>query len=318
MKKTINLIIFGLLLLIFGSFMFTFQVRQDQVAFRSTFGGEPKIINEPGLYLKLPWPFQKVFEFDKRVYLEQTDYMQVDSQGSAVMVELYFGWKISDPAKFFESHDGNTPDERVAKAQSDLKAHVEESLEDVLKSKVAGPVYFIPGESSDATDSKLEMAEEEIAKLAKSRAEGMGVSVEFVGFRRVGLPPQGLDEMLNAMVKDWDSKARVSLSEAESKAETIRGESTRKRQEDVETARAQAAASVKATRDKARQNFTEFQKDPLLAEFLIQLDALEKAVKPGATLILDETMGPFPLLQQLDNSLLKTNSTGLVVPPANR
>jgi len=48
------------------------------------------------------------------------------------------------------------------------------------------------------------------------------------------------------------------------------------------------------------------------------LDALEKAVKPGATLILDETMGPFPLLQQLDNSLLKTNSTGLVVPPANR
>jgi len=318
MKKIINIVIFGLLLLIFGSFMFTFQVRQDQVAFRSTFGGEPKIINEPGLYLKLPWPFQKVFEFDKRVYLEQTDYMQVDSQGSAVMVELYFGWKISDPAKFFESHDGNTPDERVAKAQSDLKAHVEESLEDVLKSKVAGPVYFIPSESSDATDSKLEMAEEEIAKLAKSRAEGMGVSVEFVGFRRVGLPPQGLDEMLNAMVKDWDSKARVSLSEAESKAETIRGESTRKRQEDVETARAQAAASVKATRDKARQNFTEFQKDPLLAEFLIQLDALEKAVKPGATLILDETMGPFPLLQQLDNSLLKTNSTGLVVPPANR
>ena len=318
MKKIINIVIFGLLLLIFGSFMFTFQVRQDQVAFRSTFGGEPKIINEPGLYLKLPWPFQKVFEFDKRVYLEQTDYMQVDSQGSAVMVELYFGWKISDPAKFFESHDGNTPDERVAKAQSDLKAHVEESLEDVLKSKVAGPVYFIPGESSDATDSKLEMAEEEIAKLAKSRAEGMGVSVEFVGFRRVGLPPQGLDEMLNAMVKDWDSKAGVSLSEAKSKAETIRGESTRKRQEDVETARAQAAASVKATRDKARQNFTEFQKDPLLAEFLIQLDALEKAVKPGATLILDETMGPFPLLQQLDNSLLKTNSTGLVVPPANR
>ena len=318
MKKIINIVIFGLLLLIFGSFMFTFQVRQDQVAFRSTFGGEPKIINEPGLYLKLPWPFQKVFEFDKRVYLEQTDYMQVDSQGSAVMVELYFGWKISDPAKFFESHDGNTPDERVAKAQSDLKAHVEESLEDVLNSKVAGPVYFIPSESSDATDSKLEMAEEEIAKLAKSRAEGMGVSVEFVGFRRVGLPPQGLDEMLNAMVKDWDSKARVSLSEAESKAETIRGESTRKRQEDVETARAQAAASVKATRDKARQNFTEFQKDPLLAEFLIQLDALEKAVKPGATLILDETMGPFPLLQQLDNSLLKTNSTGLVVPPANR
>ena len=90
MKKIVNISIFALLLLVFGSFMFTFQVRQDQVAFRSTFGGEPKIINEPGLYLKLPWPFQKVFEFDKRVYLEQTDYMQVDSQGSAVMVELYF------------------------------------------------------------------------------------------------------------------------------------------------------------------------------------------------------------------------------------
>ena len=42
MKKTINIIIFGLLLLIFGSFMFTFQVRQDEVAFLSTSGSASK------------------------------------------------------------------------------------------------------------------------------------------------------------------------------------------------------------------------------------------------------------------------------------
>ncbi|SVC13475.1 uncharacterized protein METZ01_LOCUS266329, partial [marine metagenome] len=54
MKKTINIIIFGLLLLIFGSYMFTFQVRQDQVAFLSKSGSAGKPIEKTGLHFKLP------------------------------------------------------------------------------------------------------------------------------------------------------------------------------------------------------------------------------------------------------------------------
>ena len=56
MKKTVNIVVFALLLLIFGSFMVTFQVRQDEVAFVETNGQTGEPINEPGLKFKLPWP----------------------------------------------------------------------------------------------------------------------------------------------------------------------------------------------------------------------------------------------------------------------
>ena len=47
MKKAVNIIIFGLLLLIFGSYMFTYQVRQDEIAFVNTLGKDSDPIEKP-------------------------------------------------------------------------------------------------------------------------------------------------------------------------------------------------------------------------------------------------------------------------------
>ena len=49
MKKAVNIIIFGLLLLIFGSYMFTYQVRQDEIAFVNTLGKDSDPIEKPVL-----------------------------------------------------------------------------------------------------------------------------------------------------------------------------------------------------------------------------------------------------------------------------
>ena len=77
MKKAVNIIIFGLLLLIFGSYMFTYQVRQDEIAFVNTLGKDSDPIEEPGLRAKWPWPIQSVYKFDKRVHVKTTRYDQV-------------------------------------------------------------------------------------------------------------------------------------------------------------------------------------------------------------------------------------------------
>ena len=139
MKKTVNIVIFGLLLLIFGSYMFTYQVRQDQVAFLSTLGGKPRTIKEPGPGLRLPWPFQKLEVFDKRVHLETTEYVEKATKDSDVMIQLYYGWKIDDPALFYNSHEGDGPKARVKKARGDLEKEILESLDQELKAEEAGP-----------------------------------------------------------------------------------------------------------------------------------------------------------------------------------
>ena len=126
MKKVVNIIIFGLLLLIFGSYMFTYQVRQDEIAFVNTLGKDSDPIEEPGLRAKWPWPIQSVYKFDKRVHVKTTRYDQVmtsagENEGSAsVMMQFYFGWKIDDPSLFMKGTKGSDSEARLRDAEKQL------------------------------------------------------------------------------------------------------------------------------------------------------------------------------------------------------
>ena len=62
-RNPLTLIIGLLLILIFGLLLFAFQVRTTEVAVVTTFGNPTRPITEPGLYLKWPWPIQKVWWF---------------------------------------------------------------------------------------------------------------------------------------------------------------------------------------------------------------------------------------------------------------
>jgi membrane protease subunit HflC len=321
MKKTINIVIFGMLLLIFGSFMFTFQVRQDQVAFLSTTGGEPKIITKPGLYFKFPRPFQKLYEFDNRVHLEITEYTQMDSKsGSSVMLELYFGWKIEDkdPASFFTSFKGDNAKKRVENAAKDLKQLVQASGADVIKDHDTGVGFFIPGKDGTQPGNAhqaLEQTEQEILTQARAKAAGKGVEIKFVGIRRVGVPQNSLDTVLDTMVREWISKANHEKKDAFTEASSITNNAVMDRTRQVETAKLEAAQRVNLAQDEARKKFEVFKKDPVLAQFLMELDALEQSVKNQTTLILDETMGAFPLLRGLNTPFLKLDQNGTTIPP---
>ena len=86
--------------------VFSFQLNQTEVAVVTTFG-RPAVVTEPGLHFRWPFPFQKVYRFDKRIRcyegssgkLEET----VTSDGHNIIVGIYVNYRISDVAKFFSS-----------------------------------------------------------------------------------------------------------------------------------------------------------------------------------------------------------------------
>ena len=317
MKKTINIVIFGLLLLIFGSFMFTFQVRQDEVAFLSTGGGKPRIYDKPGLKLRLPWPFQQLYKFDQRVHLETTEYEEMTSQNrSSVVMQLYFGWKIEDPDAFFNTFEGADSEERIAEARTQLKKYVQDGGKAVVKDNVTGVGYFIPADDGPGeTGARLTFAQTEKEILAESvkRIKDQGVSIEFVGIRRVGVPQKSLDEVLKSMVKEWHSEANFIKTNAVSVAFGITDKAVEAREKAIKDAQNQAVQDIDDAEKTAERNIETFKKDPELAAFLMQLKALEESVKTQTTLILDETMGPFPILRGV-KPFLKFDSNGTVQP----
>ena len=319
MKKTINIIIFGLLLLIFGSYMFTFQVRQDQVAFLSKSGSAGKPIEKTGLHFKLPWPFMKEYIFDKRIQLETNNYEEMTTEsGAAVVVQLYFGWKIGDAPKFFKAYEGDDSESLLKDARKKIKAIVQESGKEIIKDHVTDVGHFISNNSPQPEESmgrlNFEATENKILGNAANRVTAQGVEITFVGIRRVGVPQKNLDVVLGTMVKEWVSKANLLKAKADSNATSIRTKAVSDRNRDIARAKIQAASEISKAEDKAEKQFESFTKDPELAVFLMHLDMLEKSVTNQTTLILDETMGPFPVLRGL-KPYLKPGEDGSSLKP---
>ena len=101
---------------------------------------------------------------------------------------------------------------------------------------------------------------------------------------------------------------------AEATATNIVNSAVLEREAAIKKAKDDATMEVSKAHAKAKIHFESFKKDPELASFLMQLDALEKSIKDQTTLILDETMGPFPILRGL-KPYLKPGGNGSPIKP---
>ena len=60
-------VLLGLIVaLILLTAVFSFQLNQTELAVVTTFG-RPAVVAEPGLHFRWPFPFQKVYFFDRRI-----------------------------------------------------------------------------------------------------------------------------------------------------------------------------------------------------------------------------------------------------------
>jgi len=311
MKKIVNIVIFGLLLVIFGSYMFTYQVRQDEVAFVNRLGKNSDPITEPGLKGKWPWPIERVYKFDKRIHVKTTRYDQVMTRdGKSVMMQFYFGWKISDPSKFMSNTNGKDVKARMKDAEKQLLEIVDTEKNNQVNTVATSFGSFIrTGGSTDDSNVDLQKLEQSIlVETQKNAKNNLGVDISFVGIRKVGVPQSSLDVVLNAMVTQWTNKAGTIVHIAQQEANAIRAKAQNDKETALQKARAEASATLAAAQTDALAQFKLMEQDPKLATFLMQLEALEKSVKKQTTLILDDTMGPFGLLRGLDSPLKEEKS----------
>src|SRR2546427_6629860 len=97
-RNLITLITAAVLLVIFICMLFTFQVRQTEVAVVTTFGEYSRSITQPGLKGRLPLPIQKGYEFHNRLQtLERKFDPKFPKHQKKLGIAVYPGWRAAGP-----------------------------------------------------------------------------------------------------------------------------------------------------------------------------------------------------------------------------
>jgi membrane protease subunit HflC len=287
MKNTrLSLAVGALLLVMFLALLFCFQVRTTQVAVVTTFGRYSRDA-QPGLHFRLPLPIQKVYQFDNRLQNFERKFEQTTTKdANNLLITVYVGWRIADPRKFLELFNGDT-----IKAEAALEGLVRNA-----KNAVVGRYAFSDFISPDPKQVKLGQVETDILNEIKAPAKDYGLTIELVGIKQLGLPEAITTKVFERMKAERDRLAKQYQGEGAARSLVIRSEAERKRdqllaQADADALRIKGDALAQASKDLAV-----FEKNPQLAVFLLQLNALKDSLKDRATLILDQKTAPFNLL----------------------
>jgi membrane protease subunit HflC len=301
-RNSLTLIIGALLVLVFGALLFSFQVRQTEIALVTTFGKPTRSINtdpekpEPGWQLKLPWPIQKVQKFDKRTQNLESKFEETYTADKVnVIVTIYAGWAINDPS-LFRDRFGDSKE----RAASQLESIVRQA-----NNAVVGQHPFANFISTDAKEMKLAEIEGEILARVQPTARAYGLDVRFLGIKRLGLPESITQKIFERMKQERQRFVQRLTAEGDALATNILTAALRERDETLAKAEGKAREISGQADLEVAKSLSVFNENPDFAIFLLKNAALEEALRDRATLILDQRTTPFDLLDSNMKSTLK-------------
>lgn len=286
----ITVVIALMVLGVFASILFLFQVRQTEVAVVTTFGRFSRSIQEPGLYLRWPWPVNRVYKFDNRLQAFSRKFEQTTTaDGRSLVVSVFIGWQIEDSRLFVQRFaQGDT-----AKAEQAIEGVVRDAKNGVIGQHPFGDLI-----STNRQRLKLRQLESEMLSVIQKRAStNYGIRVSMLGIKQIGLPEGITSKVFDRMRAERQRLVKQYQSEGESEAIRIRAEADRVRSETLARAEAEATTMRGVAEAEAAAHYAVFQRDPELATFLIQLNGMANALKERTTLVIDPQTPPFNLLR---------------------
>lgn len=287
-NSRLSFVVGSLLLLIFMALLLCFQVRTTEVAAVTTFGRYSRDITEPGLYFRLPVPIQSVYRFDKRLQNFERKFEESTTRDARnLLVTVYVGWRIESARRFLELFGGD-----MGKAENTLEGLVRNA-----KNAVIGRYVFSDLISPDRTAVKFDQFESDVLKeIAGPASEKYGIKIELVGVKQLGLPETITGKVFERMRAERDRLVKQYLGEGNARAQEIRSEADRKRDEVLAKARADALRIMGEADAQASKELAVLEKNPGLAVFLYQVNALKESLRERTTLFLDQKTAPFNLL----------------------
>ncbi len=257
-------------LIVISAAVFTIDETEQVIVLQ--LGAYVKTIDEPGLNFKIPF-IQSLARMERRVLVADappTEFITLDKEW--LVVDSYIRWRIVDPHLFFKA----VTDEHIAKVRLNTVAVSK------LREKLAGHnLWDIIGAQRKPIMDIVGMHTDEIAR------RDFGIEVIDVRMKRVDLP-RGVQEAVFARMRaERDRMAMESRAEGAQAAKKITAEADR----EVVVLLAEAERDSRILRgtgdaEAAAIYAAAFEQDPEFFAFVRSLEAYEKFLGGGATLVL--------------------------------
>lgn len=241
------------------SMLFVVDQRESAVVF--ALGEIKRVIREPGLYFKLPPPFQNVRYFDRRTLtLDNPDIDRfITSEKLNIQVDSYVKWRINDPRLFFVSVGGNEllAQDRISRQlRSALNNEIARmTVDEVISLKRDELVVKVRGEVG-----------EELVKI--------GVEIVDVRLKRVDFAPEVAERVYDRMQSERKRVANERRATGSAEYEKIRADADRQREVVIAEAYKEAQTLKGAGDARASRVYAEsFGRNPEFAGFYRSLEA---------------------------------------------
>jgi membrane protease subunit HflC len=248
-----------------------FTVGEPEQGIIVQFGNPRHIIREPGLYVKAPF-VQRLIRFEKRILstdARTAEYLTLDKK--RVMVDQLSRWRIVAPLDFYRSVRD------VQRAQ----ARLDDNISARLRQEIAAHNFL------DLVRQKREDIMATVTKDVRETVKSFGIEVIDVRIKQVDLPSEVQASVFARMRAERERIAKRYRAEGEERAREIRAGADKEREILLATAyETMQRLSGEGDAQAAAIYAQAFGKDPEFYGFLRRLQAYEKMLSTGTTVVL--------------------------------
>ncbi|MGI9412092.1 MAG: protease modulator HflC [Hyphomicrobiales bacterium] len=269
--RTVFLVLVGLAVLV--AYSGTFIVDEREKALVVRFGEIKRAIDDPGLYVKMPFIDELIYVEDRVLYFESRDKPVQVIDSRRYLVDTITMFRITDPKRFRESAQAN-----LTRARD----RIETRLEAALKATYGKRTF----ESALSTERGEMMRE--IRDSLIPQARDLGIEIIDVRIRRTDLLPEVLNSTYERMSAERLAEAEQIRAVGNERSLTIRAQADRKAVVLVSEARRDSEI-IRGQGDGERNRiFAEaFTQDPDFFAFYRSMQAYAKSLQgEGTTLVL--------------------------------
>ena len=255
---------------------------------------------QPGLYAKVPF-YHSVNYFDRRIVVTDTapaEYLTLDKK--RIVQDPITRWRIADPFTFFVT----------VRDEAGARARLDDIVLSAMREEIAATNFV------DVIDKNRETIEEGVTRRAFERGKDFGLEVIDVRSKRADLPTEVQASVFARMVAERAQVSQRYRSEGAEESAKLRADADKDRT--IQLARAyETAQTLNGEGDALAAGIyaNAFGQDPEFFAFVRSLEAYEKFLNPGTTLVLSSESD---LMRYLSASRPRENGSNGPAAPAAR